>query len=180
MPSPRPVPGCSTSTPTPTTTAASTRSPATRTRSSSALVAGARACAELDRPRDQRGSHPHVGALDVAPVVYLDAARRGAACAAALVVGEELGRAGLPVFLYGELAGGRSRAELRHGGLAALTERIAAAELKPDFGPPRPDPRTGATLVGARPPLVAFNLELASPATLARRARDRRAHPRGR
>ena len=132
----------------------------------SALLAGARACAELVDLRQPRGSHPHVGALDVAPVVYLDPARRGAACAAALVAGEELGRAGLPVFLYGELAGGRSRAELRKGGLPALAERIARDELRPDFGPRRPDPRTGATLVGARPPLVAFNVELAPPAAL--------------
>jgi len=132
-----------------------------------ALVAGARACRELIDLTDGRGRHPHVGALDVAPLVHLDAARRGAACAAALVAGEELGRAGLPVFLYGELAGGRSRAEVRRGGLAALTERIAAGELLPDFGPHRPDPRTGATLVGARPPLVAFNVELAPPATVA-------------
>ena len=132
----------------------------------SALLAGARACAELVDLRQPRGRHPHVGALDVAPVVYLDPARRGAACAAALVAGEELGRAGLPVFLYGELAGGRSRAELRKGGLPALAERIARDELRPDFGPRRPDPRTGATLVGARPPLVAFNVELAPPAAL--------------
>jgi glutamate formiminotransferase/glutamate formiminotransferase/formiminotetrahydrofolate cyclodeaminase len=132
----------------------------------SALVAGARACIERIDLRDERGRHPHVGALDVAPLVHLDAARRGAACAAALVAGEELGRAGLPVFLYGEIAGGRSRAQLRRGGLAGLTARIAQGEAKPDFGPPRPDPRTGATLVGARPPLVAFNVELAPPATL--------------
>lgn len=131
------------------------------------LVAGARACRELIDVTDERGSHPHVGALDVAPLVYLDDARRGPACAAALVAGEELGRAGLPVFVYGELAGGRSRAELRRGGLATLTERIAGGELRPDFGPPIPDPRTGVTLVGARPPLVAFNVELAPPATLA-------------
>jgi len=132
-----------------------------------ALVAGARACGELIDLTHGRGSHPHVGALDVAPLVYLDAARRGAACAAALVAGEELGRAGLPVFLYGELAAGRSRAQLRRGGLATLTERVAAGELHPDFGPTVPDPRRGVTLVGARPPLVAFNLELAPPATLA-------------
>lgn len=130
----------------------------------SALVAGARACMELVDLRAQRGSHPHVGALDVAPVVYIDRARRGAACAAALVAGEEIGRAGIPVFLYGELAGGRTRAQLRRGGLAALTER--SAELRPDFGPPHPGPRTGATLVAARAPLVAFNVELAAPAAL--------------
>jgi len=130
------------------------------------LVAGARACTELIDLGAQRGSHPHIGALDVAPLVYPDPAGRGAACATALVAGEELGRIGLPVFLYGELADGRSRAQLRRGGLANLTARIAADELRPDFGPAKPDPRSGAVLVGARAPLVAFNVELAAPATL--------------
>ncbi|MGH2943728.1 MAG: glutamate formimidoyltransferase, partial [Solirubrobacteraceae bacterium] len=96
-----------------------------------ALVSGARACREHIDLRAERGSHPHVGALDVAPVVFLDAARRGPACAAALVAGEEFGRSGLPVFLYGVLAGGRSRAQLRRGGLRALTERIALGEIAP-------------------------------------------------
>lgn len=131
-----------------------------------ALVAGARACREHIDLRRERGSHPHVGALDVAPVVYLDAARRGPACAEALVAGEELGRAGLPVFLYGELADGRTRAHIRRGGLSALSERVATGELAPDFGPSAIDPRYGAVLVAARPPLVAFNVELAPPATL--------------
>jgi glutamate formiminotransferase / 5-formyltetrahydrofolate cyclo-ligase len=131
-----------------------------------ALVAGALAARERIDLRAERGSHPHVGALDVAPVVYLDAARRGAACAEALVAGEELGRAGLPVFLYGVLCDGRSRAQLRRGGLAGLAERVGAGELAPDFGPHRIDPSAGAVLVAARPPLVAFNVELAAPATV--------------
>jgi glutamate formiminotransferase len=131
-----------------------------------ALVAGARACREHIDLRRERGSHPHVGALDVAPVVYLDAGRRGPACAAALVAGEELGRAGLPVFLYGELVDGRTRAQLRRGGLSALVERVAAGDLVADFGPDAIDPRYGVVLVAARPPLVAFNIELAPPATV--------------
>jgi glutamate formiminotransferase len=131
-----------------------------------ALVAGARACRELIDLRCERGSHPHVGALDVAPVVHLDAARRGAACAEALVAGEELGREGLPVFLYGALAGDRTRAEIRRGGIRALIERVAAGELAPDFGPHAVDERAGAVLVAARPPLIAFNIELAAPATI--------------
>jgi glutamate formiminotransferase/glutamate formiminotransferase/formiminotetrahydrofolate cyclodeaminase len=131
-----------------------------------ALVAGALEARERIDLGGERGSHPHVGALDVAPVVYLDAARRGAACAEALVAGEELGRAGLPVFLYGVLVDGRSRAQLRRGGIAGLAERVAAGELAPDFGPHRIDPRVGAVLVAARAPLVAFNVELAPPATL--------------
>jgi glutamate formiminotransferase / 5-formyltetrahydrofolate cyclo-ligase len=131
-----------------------------------ALVAGARACREQIDLRRERGSHPHVGALDVAPVVYLDAPRRGPALAQALVAGEELGRLGLAVFLYGELADGRTRADIRRGGLGALSERVAVGDLVPDFGPAAVDPRHGAVLVAARPPLVAFNVELAPPATL--------------
>jgi len=119
-----------------------------------ALVAGAReAVARIDL-RTPRGQHPHVGAVDVAPVVFLDAARRGAACAEALLAADMLGQLGLPVYLYGLLAGGRTRAELRRGGLAGLRER----GLAPDFGPGEPDPRSGAVLVAARAPLVAFNL----------------------
>lgn len=132
-----------------------------------ALAAGARECLRSIDLRARRGSHPHVGVLDVAPVVHLDDARRGAACAEALIAGEELGRLGLPVFVYGALAGGRTRAELRRGGVAALSQRISTAELMPDFGPSALDARHGAVLVAARPPLIAFNIELAPPATLA-------------
>jgi glutamate formiminotransferase/glutamate formiminotransferase/formiminotetrahydrofolate cyclodeaminase len=137
------------------------------------------------------GQHPHVGALDVVPIVYLDLAARGAAFAEALVVADRIGNElCVPVFLYGELtaseqAGGRTRAELRRGGIGRLAERIAAGlqpqargsaaafredlveSIRPDFGPAHMHPTAGATLVSARPPLVAFNLQLAPPATLA-------------
>ncbi len=113
------------------------------------------------------GIHPRIGALDVAPIVFLSDADRGAACAEALVLGDRLGaELEVPVFLYGILADGRTRAELRRGGPRALTARIEAGELTPDFGPPRLHPTAGAVLVGARRPLVAFNVELAPPATL--------------
>lgn len=135
------------------------------------LAAGAaQAIASIDLGAE-RGLHPHVGALDVAPVVYDGDGERGMACAAALTAAEELGRLGLPVFLYGELGGGRTRAELRRGGRGELTRRIAAGEPAPDFGPPQMHPSAGAVLVAARPPLVAFNVELAAGATLAQ-ARD--------
>ncbi len=124
-----------------------------------ALEAGAREALERIDLRTPRGSHPHVGALDVAPVVHLDAARRGAACAEALVAADLLAELGLPAYLYGALARGRTRAELRRPG--------ALDGLEPDFGPAARSERSGAVLVGARPPLVAFNLELAAPATLA-------------
>jgi len=137
-------------------------------RLSQALLAGARqAVARIDL-NTERGVHPHIGALDVAPLVYFARELRGAACAEALVTAELLaGELDLPVFLYGALGGGRTRAELRRGGRQGLGERIAAGELTPDFGPRELHPTAGATLVTARPPLVAFNLELAPPADLA-------------
>lgn len=132
-----------------------------------AVLAGAReAIAQVDL-RHHEGVHPRVGAVDVAPIVYLDETARGAACAEALVLGDLLGRElGLPVLLYGALAGGRTRAHLRRGGLEALAARLRVGELTPDFGPREPLPGLGVMLVGARPPLVAFNLELAPPATV--------------
>src|SRR6476619_6536922 len=87
---------------------------------SHALLAGAREAVDRIDLRRHEGLHPLVGALDVAPVVHLDAATRGAACAEALVLGDLLGRElGLPVLLYGALADGRTRAELRRGGADA-------------------------------------------------------------
>ncbi|MGA7705042.1 MAG: hypothetical protein WB998_09135 [Solirubrobacteraceae bacterium] len=139
---------------------------------SRALVLGARAAIEridVGEGRDAAnvGVHPHVGAVDVIPLVFLDRTQRGAACAEALVLAHEVGEGlGVPVFLYGELAQGRTRAELRRGGAWGLAERLSTGELRPDFGPPRLHPTAGATLVAAREPLVAFNLELAAPATL--------------
>ncbi len=110
------------------------------------------------------GIHPHVGALDVMPVVYLDEERRGAACAEALtaaaLVGEELG---VPVFLYGELAtrpDHAERASIRRGGPKELARRMRSGELVPDYGPPEAHPTAGALLAGARPPLIAFNVDL--------------------
>lgn len=131
-----------------------------------ALLSGARtAIARIDLRR-HLGLHPHVGALDVVPVVYVDASERGSACAEALtaaaLMGDELD---LPVFLYGDLATSedcRERADIRRGGPAALAERMERGELTPDYGPPRPHETAGAVLVTARPPLIAFNIDLDS------------------
>jgi len=133
-----------------------------------ALTAGAAAAIEQLDIATHTGSHPYVGMLDVAPIVYMDEGERGAACAQALVLADRLGNElQIPVFLYGVLTGGRvTRAAIRRGGPGNLQARIDAGELSPDFGPPRLHPRAGAVLVSARPPLVAFNVELAPPATL--------------
>lgn len=109
------------------------------------------------------GVHPFLGALDVAPFVPLEAGQMPAAVDAALRAADELAGLGLPVFLYGEAASNAGRAALadhRRGGLARLSERMASGEWPPDRGPSRPRPTGGAVCVGARPPLVAFNLLL--------------------
>jgi glutamate formiminotransferase / 5-formyltetrahydrofolate cyclo-ligase len=130
------------------------------------LVGLARAAAEHIDLRRHHGIHPHVGALDVMPVVWRVQEQRGAACAEALTAAALVGEdAGLPVFLYGELATRPEHAErawLRRGGPAELERRMAAGELVPDYGPPRAHPTAGATLAAARPPLLAFNVDLAT------------------
>lgn len=132
---------------------------------SDGLVTGVAAAIDsIDLTRHD-GVHPFVGALDVLPVVYASEELRGPACAEALTAAARVGaELGIPVFLYGELATRperRERAWLRKGGWRRLAERIDAGELRPDFGPARPHPTAGAVLATARPPLVAFNLDLA-------------------
>ena len=129
-----------------------------------ALLAGAReAVARID-VRAHRGVHPCVGALDVVPIVYLREQDRAMARDEALAVANMLaGDLNLPVFLYGELASAPEREErafFRDGGIRELGERLESREVEPDFGPAVLHPTAGAALVGARPPLVAFNLEL--------------------
>jgi glutamate formiminotransferase/glutamate formiminotransferase/formiminotetrahydrofolate cyclodeaminase len=130
-----------------------------------ALVAGAEEALETVDMANYRGVHPAVGALDVCPLVWLDPTDRDAARTEAVATAAQIGGLGVPVFLYGELARGPGRAErayFRNGGLAELWLRMESGELRPDFGPDLPHRRAGATLVTARPPLAAFNLELDS------------------
>ena len=128
-----------------------------------ALLAGvARAC-ELVDLRLHEGVHPRVGAADVVPVVPLARETMEAAESAALAAAESIGNElGVPVFLYGEVGQGRRPAYFRRGGLDELRRRVAAGELTPEFGPLELDARSGAVLVGARRPLVAYNVELAT------------------
>ena len=133
---------------------------------SDSLVSGAAAAMECIDLRRHAGLHPLVGALDVMPVVYLDHARRGPACAEALTAAARIGaELELPVVLYGELASEpehRERAWLRRGGPAGLAGRIEAGEVVPDFGPARAHRSAGVVLAAVRPPLIAFNVDLVS------------------
>lgn len=124
-----------------------------------ALVAGIReACSRIDL-RQHDGIHPRIGAADVVPLVPLVPADMPRACDVARALAERVGdELGLAVFLYGEVGSGRRPAFFRRGGLELLQARIDAGELVPDVGPARLDPAAGGVLVGARPPLAAFNL----------------------
>jgi glutamate formiminotransferase len=128
-----------------------------------ALVAGAEACVERIDIRAHEGAHPCVGALDVCPLVWVGEGEHASARELALEAALAIAELEVPVFLYGELATSPKRAErayFRCGGVAELGERMRSGELAPDFGPAEPHPSAGATLVTARPPLAAFNLEL--------------------
>jgi glutamate formiminotransferase len=125
------------------------------------LLAGVACARERIDLRRHEGAHPRIGAADVVPVVPIKPADLERATETARVlarrVGEELG---LPVFLYGELAPGHGPAFFRRGGPDELQRRIDAAEVAPAFGPSRLDERAGGVIVGARRPLVAFNVNL--------------------
>lgn len=133
------------------------------------LLAGIAFARERIDLRRHEGAHPRIGAADVVPVVPLrpddQKTARATAVTLARRIGEELG---LPVFLYGESAPGRGPAFFRHGGPAALQQRIDSRELQPDFGPRVLHPSAGAVIVGARRPLIAFNVDLRGDVSVAR------------
>ena len=126
-----------------------------------ALVAGVAEARERIDLRRHEGAHPRIGAADVVPVVPIDLADMERARSAARRVAERIAaELVLPVFVYGELAPGRGPAFFRRGGTEELARRLESGELAPDFGPPRLDERAGAVIVGARRPLIAFNVDL--------------------
>jgi glutamate formiminotransferase len=125
------------------------------------LLAGIACARERIDLRRHEGAHPRIGAADVVPLVPLEPADMPSAREAALTLAERIGRElELPVFLYGELARGRGPAFFRRGGPDELQRRIDSGGLKPDFGPSRLHPGAGGVIVGARRPLIAFNVNL--------------------
>jgi glutamate formiminotransferase len=124
-----------------------------------ALVAGIGVAAERIDLGEHEGAHPRIGAADVVPIVPLrpedlERARRAAALIGARI-GEELG---LPVFVYAPPE--RGPAYYRRGGPAELQRRVDAGELAPDYGPSQLHASAGGVILGARLPLIAFNVNL--------------------
>jgi glutamate formiminotransferase len=128
-----------------------------------ALALAVRAVGLIDLRR-HAGVHPRIGALDVMPFVPLSGRPMADAVASAHRVGRALAAStGVPVFFYEDAAivpGRRDLPELRTGGFEGLAERLRDPRWRPDAGPAAPHPSAGASVVGARAPLIALNAML--------------------
>jgi glutamate formiminotransferase len=124
-----------------------------------------RAVADIDL-RGHQGVHPRLGAVDVVPFVPLAGATMADCVAIARSTGSAIAATfGVPVYLY-EVASdnpARKRLEdIRRGAFEGLKDKMSLPEWTPDFGPAHPHPSVGATVVGARRILIAYNVNLAS------------------
>lgn len=128
-----------------------------------ACALAARAVALIDL-NEHRGEHPRMGALDVLPFVPLRGMSLEACVELARRAGERIARElNVPVYLYEAAATRPERenlARIRQGQFEGFFEKIQRPEWAPDFGPTRVHPTAGVTAVGARPPLIAFNVNL--------------------
>ena len=127
----------------------------------------ARRAAELIDLNHHKGEHPRMGATDVIPFVPVEGATMADCVALARRLGERIGRElSIPVFLYGEAASRPDRRNLpdvRKGEFEGLRDAIGKDPSKdPDFGPRAIHPTAGAVAVGARPFLIAYNVNLKS------------------
>ena len=116
--------------------------------------------------RQHTGEHPRLGAVDVVPFVPIEGATLDDCATLARDVAHEVGRRfELPVFLYEDAASRperRNLEDIRRGQFEGLAAKLTSAEWQPDAGPARPHPSAGATVIGARMPLIAFNINLAT------------------
>jgi glutamate formiminotransferase len=146
------------------------------------LALYAAALREIDLTRHE-GVHPRVGAVDVVPFVPLgDTPMEEAVAAAGTLAAEVADRFGLPVYLYEKAARRPERrllADIRRGGFEGLPARMADPAWAPDFGPDRPHPTAGATVIGARFFLIAFNAVLDTPDVAIARAIAKRVRESG-
>lgn len=113
-----------------------------------------------------RGAHPRMGATDVCPFVPVEGVTMADCVALAKRLGERVGKElGIPVFLYEEAAGSPARSnlsEIRKGEYEGLSKKLADPFWKPDFGPAAFNAKSGATVIGAREFLIAWNINLNS------------------
>ena len=114
--------------------------------------------------RSHSGAHPRVGAVDVVPFIPLaGASMHDCVVLARATAATVASRFAIPMFLYEEAAstdGRRNLADIRRGEFEGLAAKLLRPEWKPDYGPSAPHPTAGATVIGARAPLIAFNVNL--------------------
>jgi len=114
--------------------------------------------------RQHAGEHPRMGAVDVVPIIPIRGATVEQCVALSREIGKEIAeRHGIPVFLYEDSASSEKRrnlAEIRKGQFEGFPAKMREPEWKPDFGPGEPHPSAGVVAVGARPPLIAYNINL--------------------
>ena len=131
---------------------------------SRAIQALITACLPVIDLRSHRGEHPRMGAVDVVPFIPLEGATIKDCVALARKVGEAIATAhGIPVFLYEDAATAPHRKgleDIRRGQFEGLAAKLLDPLWQPDFGPSEPHPSFGAVVVGARMPLIAFNVNL--------------------
>lgn len=130
-----------------------------------AAFACTKKAAELIDMERHTGEHPRIGATDVIPFVPVQGVTMDECVEMAKKVGQRIAsELGIPVYLYGKAATRPDRVRLpdiRRGEYEGLKATIAIdPDRMPDFGPPRMHPTAGATAVGARPPLIAYNVNL--------------------
>jgi glutamate formiminotransferase len=130
-----------------------------------AAIAGAKKAAELIDLNHHSGEHPRMGATDVIPFVPIKGVSMDDCIALARQCGERMWKElGIPVYLYEKAATRPERenlATVRKGQFEGIRDEISTNEArKPDFGEPRVHPTAGITAVGARPPLIAYNVNL--------------------
>ncbi len=122
------------------------------------------AAVELIDMEKQKGEHPRMGAMDVVPFIPISGMSMEEAIDIAKSTGSRIAsELHVPVFLYAAAAATPARKRLpdvRQGQYEGLKESISTPERKPDYGEARMHPSAGATAVGARPPLIAFNVNL--------------------
>ena len=131
----------------------------------SALALFETALARIDL-RHHKGEHPRLGAVDVVPFVPIEGVTMADCVAMAREVGADVARRhNLPVFLYEEAAAvpaRRNLEDIRRGEFEGLAAKLRQPEWAPDFGPATPHPTAGASVIGARVALIAYNINLAT------------------
>ena len=131
-----------------------------------AAYKGIKKAAELIDMTKHKGAHPRIGASDVVPFIPLTGATMKDCVKIANKLGKKVGKLGIPIYIYAEAAKKEERvlqSNIRKGQYEGLEEKMKLQEWKPDYGPTNFNPKSGATIIGARKILIAYNVNLSPP-----------------